>query len=297
MSTKAQNKKKETLINQNISLCRAGVYQNCPTGNCLKSYYNKNFDSGEIMTNVCQVFVYNAHAIDILSDFCLVGFKAGLKDNLNPVTVCTVGEEFAGSNYPQSEEIRDDIFNVRTNYNMITLRNNPFPLNETECTYNQYLTVMRDQNLSMLTPQNSYRFAIITASPIKKPNLLDENRMNSENFIKMLAKIEAIFQTAILGNHNVLVLTPFGHREDDVPQEDIVKLYNYCIYKYGHKFLRIIIGVPTWDGEYLFNLFNEGIVRPQNLSNESESDNNKKVLRKKKKNNYSATEDNLNMFS
>ena len=71
--------------------------------------------------------------------------------------------------------------------------------------------------------------------------LLDENRMCSVDYIKMLETIETLFQTAIAGNHNVLVLTAFGNTIDDVPQEDIAKIYNHCIFKYGHRFKKIII--------------------------------------------------------
>ena len=118
--------------------------------------------------------------------------------------------------------------------------------------------------------------------------------MKSNDYIKMLCTIETIFQTAIAGSHNVLVLTPFGNTEDNVPQEDIVKLYNSCIFKYGHRFNKIIIAVPIWYGTYMFDLFNNEIVRPQNIiqqenseSDESESEQHtlkNKIKTKKDKN-------------
>ena len=79
----------------------------------------------------------------------------------------------------------------------------------------------------------------------------------------MLETIETLFQTAISANHNVLVLTAFGNTIDDVPQEDIVKIYNHCIFKYGHRFKKIIIAIPIWYGSYLFDLFDNEIIRPQ----------------------------------
>jgi len=198
--------------------------------------------------------------------------------------MCTVGDDFVGSNYPQSEGIRDDTYNIRTNYNTITKNNNPFPLKQNECVYNRFVTVIRDTNLQPITDlQNLYRFGLITVAPINKPKLLDENRMISTEFIKTMCIIETIFQTAIAGSHNVLVLTPFGNTEDDVPQEDIVKIYNSCIFKYGHRFNKIIIAIPIWYGTYIFDLFNEQIIRPQLFEDDNQTE--LKIKTKKKNKN------------
>jgi hypothetical protein len=292
---KTVNRTKETLINQNISQSKFGIYQNCQTGNCIKNNFNSNFLIGET-NNICIVDVINSHAVDVLKDYCQFGLNAGFKDGwINPVALCSISDDFVGSNYSQSEGIRDDTFNIRTNYNCITRNNNPFPLKQNECAYNRYITVIRDNNLKpILDLSNLYRFSIISSAPINKPELLNENKMKSSYFIKMLCTIETIFQTAISGLHNVLVLTPFGNTEDNVPQEDIVKIYNSCIFKYGHRFHKIIIAVPIWHGSYIFDLFNNEIVRPQDFSvsdesqkseSESEESNDVKVMKKINKDN------------
>ena len=114
------NKTKQTLINQNIAQSKFGMYAQCLTGNCIKNHYSQNFNIGET-NNICEVEVINLHAIDVIKDYCQLGFNAGLKDGwINPVSMCTVCEDFIGSNYPQSEGIRDDTYNIRTNYNTIT---------------------------------------------------------------------------------------------------------------------------------------------------------------------------------
>ena len=197
--------------------------------------------------------------------------------------MCMVGEEFVASNFPQSEGIRDDTFNIRTNFNTITRNVNHFPIKESECVYTRFITVIRDQKLNAITDQQYlYRFALISVTSLHKPKLLDENRMISEDFLRIMSTIETIFQTAIAGNHNVFVLTSFGNTEDDVPQEDIVKIYNACIFKYGHRFIKIIIAIPIWYGTYVYNLYNENIIRPQ-LFKEEESEQVNKIKTKKKK--------------
>jgi hypothetical protein len=257
------NKTKQTFINQNIAQSKFGIYSQCHTGPCVKNRFNQNFVIGDV-NNICDVEVVNLHPVDAIANYCSFGFNQPLKDGINPVTVCSVGEEFVASNFPQSEGIRDDTFNIRTNFNTITRNINHFPIKESECVYTRFITVIRDQKLNpIIDQQYLYRFALITTSPLHKPKLLDENKIISEDFLRLMSTIETIFQTAIAGNHNVLVLSAFGNTEDDVPQEDIIKIYNACIYKYGHRFIKIIIALPIWYGTYIFNLFNDNIIRPQ----------------------------------
>ena len=275
------NKTKQTLINQNIAQSKFGMYSQCHSGPCVKNRFNQNFNIGEI-TNICDVDVVNLHPVDAISNYCLFGFNQPLKEGyINPVAVCSVGEDFVASNFPQSEGIRDDTFNIRTNFNIITRTVNHFPIKESECVYTRFITVIRDQKLIAITDQQYlYRFALISAMPINKPKLLDKNKMISEDFLRLMSTIETIFQTAIAGNHNVLVLSAFGNTEDDVPQEDIVKIYNSCIFKYGHRFIKIIIAIPIWYGTYIFNIFNDNITRPQFFQEDDEVN---KIKTKKKK--------------
>lgn len=266
MANNNVNKTKQYWINQNISQSKFGNYAPCVTGPCIKNQYNASFNIGQI-DSICEVEVLNFHVIDIVEDYCAHGFNAGLKDNwVNPVALCTVGHEFIASNFTKSENIRDEYYALRTNLNIITKNNNPFPIKNTECTYNRFITVIRDDKMQPIQDKNNiYRFGLIIAAPIFKPTLLSDSEMSSTNFIQTLATIETVFQTAIAGGHNVLLLTPFGNTEDEVPPEDIVEIYNMCIFKYGHRFKKIIIGVPLWCGEYLFDLFNKNIVRPQDI--------------------------------
>jgi hypothetical protein len=268
------NKTKQFLINQNVASSKFGNFAQCQTGPCIKNQYNPSFNIGQI-DSICEVEILNYHIIDIVEDYCAHGFNSGLKDNwINPVLLCTVGHEFIASNFTKSENIRDEYFTLRTNMNSITRNNNPFPIKNSECTYNRFVTVIRDDKMQIIQDLNNiYRFGLIIASPIFKPKLLSDSEMSSTDFIQTLATIETIFQTAIAGGHNILLLTPFGNTEDEVPPEDIVEIYNMCIFKYGHRFKKIIFGVPLWNGEYLFDLFNKNIVRPQDIVNSNNGNN------------------------
>jgi len=263
------NKTKQVLITQNITACKIGFYQNCPMAKSLKTSYVSNFNVGE-QQNIASVYVVNQHAIDVVKEFCEVGTTNQMKEGwMNPCCMCVVNRNnFFGTNFNQSEGVTDDIYNLRTNFNMITNNGNPFPLKEKECVYNKSITIIRDENLQALPLQQTYSTGLIVTSPINKPALLDENRMGSVEFLNMMTTVETLFQTAIYYGHNILLLTPFGHTEDDVPQEDVVKIYNSLIFKYQHRFKYIIICVPVWDGEQMFSLYEKNIVTPQTLCEE-----------------------------
>ena len=264
-------KTKQVLVTQNITACNLGMYSQCTSTKALKTKFINNFNPGDVQ-NICDVLVVNQHAIDVCSEFCDIGLQSGFKDGwMNPVTMCCVNRnDFTASNFNQSEGITDDIYNIRTNYNMIAKQGNPFPLKDKECVYNRFITTIRDKNFNPIPPLSTYRFAIITISPENKPSLIDETRMTSTCFLNMMSTLETLFQTAIYYGHNILLLTPIGQTDDEVPQEDIVKIYNSLIFKYQHKFKYIIVCVPEWDGTELFDMYDKYIIQPQKMCEENE---------------------------
>ena len=86
----------------------------------------------------------------------------------------------------------------------------------------------------------------------------------------------------LLQNHKVLILTPFGLSDpDDNPIEDIIKIFNYCIYKYGHYFTNIIISVPETFSPDIYEIFNEDIIKPQKITEEIDNKYNSMSLHSK----------------
>ena len=189
------NKTKQVLINQNITVCKVGFYQDCLIGKSLKTSYVNNFDGGEPQ-NISNVYVVNQHAIDTVEEFCSRGINHQLKDGwMNPVVMCVVDRNnFFGNNFNQSEGITDDIYNLRTNFNMITQNGNPFPLKEKECVYNKHLTVIRDSSLQAIPLPQVFSTGLIIISPFHKPPLLDEYRMGSVEFLNMMTTVVTLFQ-------------------------------------------------------------------------------------------------------
>lgn len=252
-------------INKNIVHSRHGYYKYCETGRAIKTTTVSHMNL-QAPDNICSVFVINQHVIDVMSQFCNKGFNVESMQGINPCAMSVVGRDFYGTNFESFEGLRDSVYNLRTNFNATVTQHNPYPIKDRECIWNKYVTVIRDNNMKFLPYNQIYRFGLITTSPINKPQLIDDATMASEYYLKTLENIECVFQTAISGNYNILVLTPFGSNEDEMPQEDIVKIYNYCIYKYGFRFKYVICAVPPSEKKTVFELYHKGLIRPQEMT-------------------------------
>lgn len=256
---------KRALLNQNIFQSRFGNYKMLPMIQNKKNKYLQKFKPGGIVS-VCDVKVFNKNPIDILDALMQKGTQNLMKQEI-PVVFQTIGSDFNGSNLESGEGLRDQLFVLRTNFSAVFRLNNPFPLKDTECAYIPLTTVIRDKMGQFLTYDKVFGYSLILACPISQPDLIDEERMTTKDYMTTLSIVETIFQTAIACGHKILVLTPFGlEDEDENPAEDIVKIYNFCIYKYGHKFKNIIVSVPEYFPKSVYELFDEELVKPQELT-------------------------------
>jgi hypothetical protein len=233
-----------------------------------------NFNPG-IPTSICEVEVVYEHAIDVAEQYAEKGIMYTTNNNMNPVVLNVVGKNFTGLNLESNEDIRDDIINIRTTFCNTTghTSGSQFPVKEKQCVYSKAVSVIRPKNPVDFIPfPQIYRFALITTSAIKAEKILSENRMNSDDYCNTCTTIECVFQTAIARGHPVLVLTPFGHVEENNPVSDIIKIYNYCILKYGHWFKKIIVAVPQHYPKSSFESYHDSIMKPQEIVTEIEDE-------------------------
>jgi hypothetical protein len=274
---KESEKDKAYLAGQTMSQVVAGTYKlfhkfaHAPFG------FQKNYEPPE-PSGICEVEVVSDHILDVVEKYSEKGpnYKATPNNGMNPITVNVVGREFVGSNLEINEEIRDELMNIRTNFSGTLNDSRAFPLKNDECTYLKFVTIIRQ---SYPSPQRflphplTFRTALITISPtqtdpsnyVEGCNYLD-GKMNANDFVDTLTTIECIFQLAFLKRHPVLILPPFGHNEkDNNPVNDIVKIYNYCIFKYGHLFKKIIIGIPKYYPKEILKTYQAGIINPMDL--------------------------------
>jgi len=215
-----------------------------------------------------------------------------IENQMYPVVVNIVGKNFDGSNLEINDNIRDVLMNIRTTFSNTFPTKTEFPLKKDESTYLKIVTVIRpscpiENNQNKFLPiTKSFSHSMITVSPIETQKLLSgknfiDGKMCSKDFITTTTTIECIFQLANHKQHQVLILPPFGHNEhDNNPIDDIIKIYNYCIYKYGQYFKKIIIAIPKYYPKEIFDKYNNEIIKPNKLILDIEKKYEKEALKK-----------------
>jgi hypothetical protein len=277
---KVDKSSKRTWINNNISQARVGWFQKFSKCDSLSIPYSP-CDPGKA-DSICEVKVIYEHALDVAKDYAEVDAQTFTKANkMNPAVLNVVGKEFTGDNFESSEEIRDEMMNIRTTFCANPIKSNIFPIKEQHCVHTPYVNVIRPKDpRSVFSWKMCYRVGFITACPISQESS-SVKKMSSSDFVKTCTIIENVFQIAIGLNHQVLILTPFGHEEDNNPIEDIIKIYNFCIMKYGHKLKSVIIAIPPYYPKNLFTLYSQNIVKPNELVQEVDNKYDGLVVQKK----------------
>lgn len=261
---------KKSLINQTITQTKAGTYKILFQWKSITFPYMSNFVPG-VPTSACETEVVYDHPIDVAEKYSEKGLVYTNNNNMNPVVLHVVGKGFTGLNLESNEDARDDVILLRTTFCNTSGHNNGshYPIQDGQCVYAKAVTVIRPPNpVSFLPYQLSYRTAMITTHALKITNLLKNDRMTANDFITTCTTIETVFQTAIAREHPVLILTQFGHGEDNNPIMDIIKIYNFCIYKYGHWFKKIIIAIPQYCPKSMFEMYQQNIINPKEIISE-----------------------------
>lgn len=275
---KASQRDKNFLASQTMAESIAGAYSKFfkPLYHIQFSFI-KTFEPPNPM-GICEVSVVSDHILDVVEHYSEKGvdYEKTKNNGMNPITVNVVGRDFLGTNLGANDELRDEIINIRTTYSNSFSNTKAFPLKKDECTYLKMVTIIRQSfpmpNSFLPFPQ-TFRTALITISPIQvnpqtyiNGETYLNGKMSPNDFVDTLTTIECIFQLAIWKQHPVLILPPFGHNDiDNNPVDDIIKIYNYCIYKYGHVFKKIIIAIPKFYPKEILVKYQEKIVKPMEL--------------------------------
>jgi len=255
----------KTLNSQNIYESKYNNYKSLPIYKFVKNNFLNEYNPGNI-SNICDLKIINSHPIDILDELLQKGQNNLLSQNI-PLVVQCIGKEYKGDNPELFDGIRDLTYIIRTNISSIFKLGNCFPIEDKECIYTKLITTIRDKNGQFLSHDKLYGFSLLSVSPIEQPELNNEYKMNSNDYIKTLSVIESIFQTAIASNNKIIILPLFGQHEKDAnPIQDILMIYNYCILKYSHKFTNIIISIPEEMVEDYSSIVNETIINPIELT-------------------------------
>jgi hypothetical protein len=250
-------KTKKKYIYENNYQSRFGTYKSILTAPPKKNNYDAHFNIDNQNT-MCDVLVRHQHGLDLVKDLKVQGFY--------PVLVSNINTAFDGNKMDTFDGFHDEYLLYRTNY-CKTVVPNIYPLHGPEVMYNYGLSVIRDDKLTFIEdPKQIIMFNQIVTSPIESPKL-QKKKLSIEDYILTKELIENIFQTAILGKNDVLLLNDFSCKNTKIPIDDIIFLYNMNILKYGHYFKYIIICIPIMEqpDRHIYAYFEQNIIKPQNL--------------------------------
>jgi hypothetical protein len=267
---------KNQIMNQNIYHSGYGNYKMCPTVGSIRFPYKNSYDPKTI-NEQCSVVVCNANPLDIAYDLCDHGLNSLQSTKPIPAIAYPVGKEFIGTNLESREGIYDENIILRTNYPYV-IKKQPELFtgkeNQHSVIYSNPITTIRDANYNPMGYDMIFKTAIITVCFDKKNDLITEkiqdkeqSVLQSNDLLNFQIQMETVFQVAICGFHNVLILQLFG-KEFGIPVSDQLLIFNMLIMKYGHKFKGIMVCVPPYEGVELFELFDRMIIRPTTLTQE-----------------------------
>lgn len=262
-----QKQQIKVLIRQNDYASRFGQYKTIARPHGERNSYCERVYTGPI-NNICTVDVINANHYELLEN--LVEEK-GLLCRNKILLIQTIGDKFMNNPSDSLEGLRDMQFMTRTNFAGIHSESQRKEIAELECVYYPTITGIRNADMVPCDQTQIFQFSMILTIPLSDCTLIKDGKMLcKKDFISALQKIETVFQTAIVKQHKKLIFCPYGIDEiDGLPDDDVIKMFNSCILKYGHKFTHIIFSMPEMQyGKKTFEKFYKKIVKPQELTSD-----------------------------
>ena len=225
---------RKQLVNHNIWACKFGLYVDKPMRRMHKLYYDADFQLAPPF-EYANVYVDHLHPIDVVYKYMLNGITS------IPLIVNTVTTKFTGSESDiyNCSGLHDPLINARTSFGKNILANggsNMFPINPLEAVYVPDVYVIRNEYYNTLDKNNAYRVSLVNV-------LLEDMEMNFDNFIRLYETIQLIFQVAITGNYETLILNDIGIKTCKYPINDVILMINNCIHKYGHMIKTICVSL------------------------------------------------------
>lgn len=281
-------KLKNQLVNQNIYHAGYGSYKVCLVQNSVKFPYKNSYHPGAI-NSVCKVLVHHKHTLDVADSLSDHGVNSITSNKPIPAIMYPMGKEFIGTNYESREGIYDENIILRTNYAYVIKRQTDIfnaKENQRFVVYSNPITAIRDKNYNPLPYDNVFKMGVITVCMGRQKDLLIEEpnpkskddkdkgkekkiepkkMLSSDDMLLLQMYVENVFQAAICGYHNILLLPVFG-KEFGIPIEDQLIIYNLCIMKFGHMFKAVMICVPSYESKDLFEFLDRSIIKPHEIT-------------------------------
>lgn len=254
------------IINELKSNFFIGPYK-CNDPGCVKNVYNRNMILSEPIS-VPIVSVWNISSVETLSKILWDEKTHSLSNpnKLNPIIVMTVDNDYDGTDKEKLSAIHDLRLYASSNIFRVLENSQLFPIRH-DCSLwvkNAFIIGLQNENFFRRNPiQSNFIIASLNKNPKKIRRYLRVKDFKSLNLT-----IETIFQTAIMGRCDTLILPDFLPSHDDSYVKMVTNIINYQITKYGYFFKYIFISVPTMSDQKKVNIYNaykKYIITPQDF--------------------------------
>ncbi len=131
-----------------------------------------------------------------------------------------------------------------------------YPMDDNKIIFSPDITVIKDSHYNKIKP---FHIGMISIPALSSPPVILDKYQYPAHRALMRLKIESIFEVAIVNEFDTLVLGALGCGVYKNPPEEVFKIFQNAINKYGHHFSRIGFAVLTFgaNGKINFNIFSK----------------------------------------
>ena len=259
--------------NNSVSLNKYKDFNRIPPAPFNYSYeYNP-----KMIDKIPNVEIMYNHSINIARKYCKIGLKPSnnnidrLYSNSNEVCIMTcVDSNFNGKNHDSKNINYDPELFIRTNYSSLIKTNTRVFHNRKEHSvlYSKDVMNIRNTKYNLINYNELYKFDVITyfvPNNYERLKGSEFNELDSNSLQKFLHSIESVFQAAKSGGNKILIIPYIDCNIFDICLDDQILAYNMCIVKYGHKFEKIILSLPSYCDIGIYKYLIPRILIPERL--------------------------------
>lgn len=223
-----------------IHQCLYGKYKNCPAS---KSFLCTNLSlvpNRKYLTTINVINVDTLTCCQILSD-----------QGLNVLGLNMAAPGHPGGGVGRGCFAQEENCFRRSNY-FLALPKIPelYPIPENGCIYTKTITVIKDQKYQLL--EKPFTVSMVACAALRHPPMKSNGEYLKDSDQQLMKdKIDQIFQTGLLNQHDCLVLSAFGCGAFGNNPTIVAELFNEAIKKYWGCFKNITFAVLSYkDNNY-----------------------------------------------
>ena len=161
---------------------------------------------------------------------------------LNPLILNFASDKRPGGGCYNGARGQEECLFYRSLYHL-TLAENMYPLKPCDVVYSPSVPFFRDADFRKIDKVR--KLACLAVAAVRHPELTDDKTayLLPQDKEMMRLKIEAVFHVAAKHKHKALVLGALGCGAFGNPAEQVAKMFQGAIAKYGHSFSHIVFAI------------------------------------------------------